>query len=329
MDARHDAGAGSQRAPRALPSPPMSPSAYLKLSIAVALATLALKAGAWAFSGAVSLLSDALESLVNLAGALFGLAMVSVAARPPDEDHPYGHDKAESFSAGFEGVLILAAALGIAAAALPRLLDPRPLDPEGLGWGLGLGLAGSLLNLVLAQAMRRAARRERSATLDAGARHLMVDVWTTAGVLAGLLAVQATGWLWLDPALALALAVPIGREGLGLLRRSVDTLMDARLDAGEQAALERVLASFARPGQVRFDHLRSRRAGASAHLDVHLHLPAAWTLGQAAALRREVEQALIAARPGLRPSIQLLPLGVETRLDDPPGPDPAGLRGGA
>lgn len=302
----------------------MRPADYLKLSIAVALATLALKAGAWWFSGAVSLLSDALESLVNLAGAVFGLAMVTLAARPADEDHPYGHHKAESFSAGFEGVLILAAALGIAWAALPRLLAPQPLEAEGLGWGLGLAVLGSLLNLALALAMRRAAARERSEALAADARHLMVDVWTTAGVILGLLAVQATCWLWLDAALALALAAHIGREGLGLLRGSVDTLMDARLDAAERAAIERVLAGFARPGERRFDHLRTRRAGPRAHLDVHLHLPASWSLGEAAALRHEVEQALMTTRPGLRASIQLLPLGVEAHGDDRPDPDPVG-----
>ncbi len=284
---------------------------YLKLSIAVALATIALKMGAWWFSDAVSLLSDALESLVNLAGAVFGLAMVTLAARPADVRHPWGHDKAEDFSTGFEGVLILAAAFGIAWAALPRLIHPEPLSAEGLGWGLGLSVAGTLLNLGLARAMQRAARRERSEALAAEARHLMVDVWTTVGVLAGLGAVTLTGWLWLDAAMALALAGLIGREGLALLRRSADGLMDHALDPPDQAAVARVLADFAAREPLRFDHLHSRRAGRSGHVDLHLHLPPDWSLARAAALRDAVERALMEAVPGLRASIQLLPTDAE------------------
>ena len=188
----------------------MQVSAYLKLSIAVALATIALKTGAWWVSDSVSLLSDALESLVNLAGAMFALAMVTVAARPADDDHPYGHHKAEYFSSGFEGVLIFVAALAIIVAAVDRLLNPRPLEAVGLG--LLLSVVSSAMNGALAWSMLKKARSARSMALEADARHLFTDVWTSAGVVAGLLAVMYTGWQWLDPVIAIAVALNILRE---------------------------------------------------------------------------------------------------------------------
>ena len=169
----------------------MQVGTYLRISILVALATIALKTGAWWISDSVSLLSDAMESLVNLAGAMFALAMVTVAARPPDDDHPYGHHKAEYFSSGFEGVLIFAAAAGIVWAAVLRLLNPQPLESVNLG--LLLSVVSSAMNGLLAWSMLRKARAVRSAALEADARHLFTDVWTSAGVVLGLLAVQATG----------------------------------------------------------------------------------------------------------------------------------------
>ena len=168
----------------------MQVSSYLKLSVAVAVTTIALKTGAWWISGSVSLLSDAMESLVNLAGAVFALAMVTIAARPPDDDHPYGHHKAEYFSSGFEGVLIFVAALAIIWTAVDRLLVPREL--EAVGWGIGLSVVSSALNGVLAWAMLRKARTHRSMALEADARHLFTDVWTSAGVIVGLFAVMGT-----------------------------------------------------------------------------------------------------------------------------------------
>jgi cation diffusion facilitator family transporter len=292
----------------------MSPRHYLLLSTAVALATMALKTGAWWVSDAVSLLSDALESLVNLAGALFALLMVTLAARPPDDDHPYGHHKAEYFSGGFEGLLILGAAAGMALAAVQRLAAPQPLEAVGLG--LALSVASSLLNGGLGLAMARAGRRQRSVALEAGGRHLLTDVWTSVGVVLGLLAVQATGWLWLDPLMALALAALVGWEGLKLVRAAVDGLMDRALDADDRAAIDAVLAGFAH-ATIRFDHLHTRRAGSRRYVDLHMHMPAGWSLGRAAALRSSVEQALMAAVPGLRASIQLLPSDVEAHFDDP------------
>ena len=292
----------------------MQVASYLKLSVAVALATIALKTGAWWVSGSVSLLSDALESLVNLAGALFALMMVMIAERPPDDDHPYGHHKAEYFSSGFEGVLIGAAALAIVWTAVQRLLNPQPL--EALGLGLALSVLASVLNGALAWSMLRKAREVHSVALEGDARHLMTDVWTTAGVVLGLGAVAATGWTWLDPLLAIAVAANILREGLRLVRRSVGGLMDEALDERSQAAIQQVLDGFAHPA-IRFDHLTTRRAGQRRFVDLHMHMPAGWTLGRAAAVRTSVEQALMSAVPGLRASIQLLPMDVEAHFDDP------------
>jgi cation diffusion facilitator family transporter len=291
----------------------MQVSGYLKLSVAVALATIALKTAAWWVTGSVGLLSDALESLVNLAGASFALLMVTIAVQPADDDHPYGHHKAEYFSSGFEGVLILAAALAIIAAAVQRLWAPQPLD--SLGWGLCLSLVSTAMNGVLAWAMLRKAREHRSIALEGDARHLFTDVWTSIGVVLGLLAVGATGWLWLDPVVAIAVAANIAREGVSLIRRSVSGLMDSALEPQVLAEIDRALDGF-RHQVLRFDHLSSRRAGSRRFVELHLHLPSHWSLGRAAALRTSVEQALMNAVPGLRATIQLLPMDVETHADE-------------
>ena len=291
----------------------MQVSSYLKISVGVALATIALKTGAWWLTGSVGLLSDALESLVNLAGAIFALMMVTVAAQPPDEGHPYGHHKAEYFSSGFEGVLILVAAIAIIVAAGFRFATPQPL--QQLGIGLALSVISSLMNGALAFAMLRKAREHRSMALEGDARHLFTDVWTSAGVVIGLLAVQATGWLWLDPLLAVLVAANIAREGVMLVWRSAEGLMDQALEPEVRAEIDRTLAEFAH-ATIRFDHVTTRSAGARRFVDLHMHMPAAWSLGRAAAVRQSVEQALMSAVPGLRASIQLLPHDVEAHIDD-------------
>jgi cation diffusion facilitator family transporter len=280
----------------------------------VALATIGLKTAAWWFTDSVSLLSDALESLVNLAGAIFALAMVTVAAQPADEDHPYGHHKAEYFSSGFEGVMITVAALAIVWASVHRLLDPQPLEQVGLG--LALSVLSSALNAALAFAMLRKARELRSIALEADARHLYTDVWTSAGVVLGLLAAVGTGWLWLDPVIAIGVALNILREGVALVRRSADGLMDRALEPEVRAEIDRTLDVF-RHQAIRFDHVVTRRAGQRRFVDLHMHMPAGWTLGRAAAVRTSVEQALMSAVPGLRATIQLLPMDVEAHFDDP------------
>ncbi len=292
----------------------MQVSSYLKLSIAVAVVTIALKTVAWWLTDSVGLLSDAMESLVNLAGASFALWMVIVAARPADEDHPFGHHKAEYFSSGFEGILIFIAALAIIWTATERLMAPRPLMQLGLG--LSLSVLSAVFNGVLAWAMLRKAKAHRSIALEGDARHLITDVWTTVGVVAGLLAANATGWWWLDPALAIGVALNVMREGFSLVRRSSEGLMDMAVEPEVTDKIQEVLADFAHPKTIRFDHVNTRRAGQRRFVDLHMHMPPSWTLQRAAAVRGSVEQALMNAVPGLRATIQLLPLDVEAHFGD-------------
>jgi cation diffusion facilitator family transporter len=296
----------------------LTPRRLMWASVGVALVTIALKTLAWWLTGSVGLLSDAMESVVNLAGATFGLAMVTVAARPADADHPYGHHKAEYFSSGFEGVLIIVAALAILWAAVGRLWAPQPL--EQLGWGLALSVGSSVLNGGLAWVMLRAARIHRSMALEGDARHLFTDVWTSVGVVLGLALAAWTGWLWLDAVVAIGVALNILREGARLVWRSSQGLMDEAVDAETLVIIEQTLAGFAHQRGdteiVRFDHLHTRMAGQRCFVDMHMHMPASWTLGRAAALRGSVEQALMSAVPGLRATIQLLPLDVEAHFQD-------------
>jgi cation diffusion facilitator family transporter len=297
----------------------LNPRRLLMVSVAVALLTIALKTSAWVLTGSVGMLSDALESLVNLASAMFGLAMVTVAERPADEDHPYGYHKAEYFSSGFEGVLIVAAALGIVWTAGHQLLDPQPL--QDLGWGLALSILSSALNGVLAWVMLGSAARHRSLALEADARHLVTDVWTSGGVVLGIALVGWSGWLWLDALVAIAVALNILREGIGLIGRSSRGLMDESLEPQVRLLIDEVLQGFAHQREgaviVRFDHVSTRRAGQRRFVSLHMHMPAGWTLGRAAALRTSVEQALMSAVPGLRATIELLPSDVEAHFDDP------------
>jgi len=286
----------------------------LKLSVVAAVATIAMKTGAWWITGSVGLLSDAMESFVNLASALFAVMMVTIAERPADDDHPFGHTKAEYFSSGFEGLLIVGAAVAIIWAAAHRFVDPQPI--EQLGWGVALSVASSALNGLLAWRMLVASREQRSIALEADARHLFTDVYTSAGVVLGLLLVPVTGWLWLDPLLAIGVALNILWEGGQLAWRSIDGLMDKAVEPDVRKQIDDTLAQFAHH-TIRFDHIVTRRAGQRRFVDVHMHMPASWTLGRAAALRTSVEQALMSAVPGLRASIQLLPTDVEAHFGDP------------
>ena len=291
----------------------LTPRRLLMVSVVVAVLTIALKTLAWWITGSVGLLSDAMESFVNLASAIFALVMVTVAAQPPDAEHPYGHHKAEYFSSGFEGVLIIGAAAGIIWAASGRLFAPQPLTQ--LDWGLGLSLVSSALNGLLAWVMHRAAVQHRSIALEADARHLVTDVWTSAGVVVGLGLAWATGWLWLDAVVAIGVALNILREGVSLIRRSSQGLMDEALEPQVLAQIQEVLQGFAHH-TIRFDHVTTRQAGQRRFVDMHMHMPAGWTLVRAAALRTSVEQALMSAVPGLRATIQLLPSDVEAHFDD-------------
>ncbi|MEY2791063.1 MAG: Ferrous-iron efflux pump FieF [Pseudomonadota bacterium] len=287
-------------------------------SVAVAVITIVMKTWAWYLTDSVGLLSDAMESFVNLASAIFALLMVTVAQQPADAEHPYGHHKAEYFSSGFEGVLIMGAAAAIIWASIHRLFHPQPLME--LGWGLSLSVASSALNGLLAWVMFKVAKQQRSIALEADAKHLVTDVWTSGGVVIGLLLVMFTGWLWLDALVAIGVALNIMKEGIALIWRSSQGLMDEAVDPNVLAEIHAVLQGFEHMrGEVeiiRFDHITTRQAGQRRFVDMHMHMPASWSLGRAAALRTSVEQALMSAVPGLRATIQLLPSDVEAHFDD-------------
>jgi cation diffusion facilitator family transporter len=248
---------------------------YAYLSIAAALATILLKGAAWWLTGSVGLLSDALESLVNLAGALMALSMLSLAAQPADANHPHGHGKAEYFSSAFEGFLIIVAAIGIGYAAIDRLMHPRPL--EAVGIGIAVSVIASIINFATARSLMKVGRKYRSITLEADAHHLLTDVWTSLGVILGVGLVGLGGWLWLDPVIALLVAANIVWTGWQLLHRSAAGLMDVALPEEELEAIERVLDSYRRQG-LEFHALRTRQAGARAFATLHVLVPGAWSV---------------------------------------------------
>ncbi len=275
------------------------------LSIGAAVATIGLKTLAWQLTGSVGLLSDALESFVNLAGASFALWMILITRDPPDGNHPFGHGKAEYFSSGFEGLLILGASAGIVWTAVDRLMAPRPI--ESAGWGLAWSAAATCLNFLVARILGRAGERLNSIALRADSRHLMTDVWTSVGVIAGVALVALTGWLVLDPLIALAVGLHIAWEARALLKESVDGLMDRSLDPLSVSRAESVLGGFRGRG-VDFAHLRTRRAGASSFLQVVVLVPGDWTVRRGHDLLDEVEQALGQALPGTEVTTHLEPL---------------------
>lgn len=266
----------------------ITPHQALLLSLGAALATIAMKSGAWWLTGSVGYLSDAVESLVNVAGASFALLMLTFARRPADQGHPYGHGKAEYFSAAFEGGLIFLAALVILVTAGQRLLNPQPV--EGLNLGTLLSVGASFVNLLAARILLTVGRLHRSIALIADARHLMTDVWTTAGVIVGVALAELSGLDWLDPVVAILVAVNILREGWHLLRRSAGGMMDEALDDETIAHLKSLLEGLAGPGCV-LANLRTRAAGATRFASVDLRVPGHWSVRQAHDLADALEQA--------------------------------------
>lgn len=264
-----------------------SPVRFAWLSIGAAITTITLKAIAYVLTGSVGLLSDTLESFVNLAGAVIALAMLTIASRPADEDHTFGHSKAEYFSSGAEGILILIAAVSIAAAALPRILDPQPLEQVWLG--LAVSVAASLVNLVVARSLLQASQRFHSITLEADAHHLMTDVWTSVGVLVGVGAVVLTGWNILDPIIALVVAANIVWTGVKIVRSSVLGLMDTAIGPEHQAALQQVLTAYHARGVVASE-LRTRQSGAEQFISFHVRVPGDWTVSRGHDLVGEIER---------------------------------------
>jgi len=275
------------------------------LSVVAALLTIALKAAAYFITGSVGLLSDALESMVNLVAAVMALVTLTVAARPPSELHPFGYGKAEYFSSGVEGALILFAAVGIVWSAVPRLIAPIPLQHVGIG--LAMTVAAAVVNFGVARVLLAADRKYRSITLEADAHHLMTDVWTSAGVVVGVGAVALTGWERLDPIIALAVAANIIWTGAKLVRRSVLGLLDGALPAADQEAVRRVLDECC-DQDVQFHALRTRQAGARKFVSVHILVPGEWTVQRGHDLLEYIEEQIRTAVPGANMFTHLEPL---------------------
>ncbi|MBD2435364.1 cation diffusion facilitator family transporter [Nostoc sp. FACHB-110] len=268
---------------------------YAYLSIAAAVITIALKFGAYLLTSSVGLLSDAIESCVNLVAALVALWALTYAAKPADAEHTFGHSKAEYFSSGAEGALILVAAISIAVEAWGRLLHPEPLTQLGLG--LGLSLLATAVNGGVAFVLLRAGRRLRSITLRADAHHLLTDVWTSGGVILGIILVKLSSWLVLDPIIALLVAINIVWAGFRLLRETFSGLLDATLPKEELEIIHQILNQYEQQG-IQFHAMRSRLAGTRRFISFHVLVPGFWTVQQGHNLCEEIELKMIQALPG-------------------------------
>lgn len=289
---------------------------YAWLSVLAALVVLALKLGAWKLTGSVALLSDALETCTNLGGALMALLMLRLAAQPPDDEHAYGHSKAEYFSSGFEGMLIFLAAAVIVVQALPGLWRPHALQQPDIG--LAVAAVATVINFVVARVLARAGAQHHSISLQADSRHLMADVWTTIGVIVGVALAAFTGWLWLDSLVALAVAVNVLWEGYKLVQESAMGLMDAAWPESEQQVLHGVLEGFRADG-VDFHAVRTRRSAARRFVSFHVLVPGGWTVKQGHDLVERVEQRLAEQLPYVTAFTHLEP------SDDPCSYDDEGL----
>jgi cation diffusion facilitator family transporter len=278
---------------------------YTLLSIGAAILTIALKTGAYILTGSVGLLSDAAESIVNLVAAIVATWAVTYAAKPPDENHAFGHYKAEYFSSGIESLSILVAAGSIAIAAFNRLLHPQPV--EQIGIGLGLSLVATVINGVLALLMLRAGKRLRSITLRADAHHLFTDVWTSIGVVLGLILVSSTNWLILDPIIALIVAVNIVWAGIKLLHETGLGLLDTAMPASDRRIVMDILHNYDNR-QIQFHALRTRVAGTRRFISLHVLVPEVWTVKQGHDLCEEIELAIAQSLPGSYVFTHLEPL---------------------
>jgi cation diffusion facilitator family transporter len=268
---------------------------YILLSLGAAVITIGMKAAAYFVTGSVGMLSDAAESVINLAAAAIAFWMLTVASRPPDEEHAYGHSKAEYFSSGVESSLILVAAVGIAWAAWGRLWNPQPL--ENVGVGLVVSVAASVVNGGVAFTLMRAGKRLRSITLTADGQHLLTDVWTSAGVVLGVLFVALTGWLILDPIIAILVALNITWTGFRLMDASAHGLLDTALPQADQDAIDEVLEKYKRQG-IQFHARRTRAAGQRRFISMHVLVPGGWSVDHGHALCERIEHDLIERLPG-------------------------------
>lgn len=288
-------------------------TSYAWLSIAAAIITLLLKLLAWWLTGSVGLLSDAVESLVNLAAAILALVALWVAAQPPDDEHAFGHTKVEYLSSGIEGALILLAAAGIGWNAVHRLMSPHPLEAVGLG--LAISVVASLVNLVVARILMRAGTEAHSVALKADAHHLMSDVWTSVAVVVAVAMVGATGWLWLDPLVGIFLAGHILWMAVRLMREALLGLMDTGLPPDEMKAIQDVLDRYAGQG-VQHHALRTRQAGAWRFMSVHVLVPGDWTVTRGHELAEKLEDDIRRCVPRLTILTHLEPLEDPASWDD-------------
>ena len=275
------------------------------LSISAAIVTIALKTAAYLFTNSVGLLSDAMESGINLVGALMALSMLLIAARPADEDHNYGHDKAEYFSSTVEGILILIAAIFIIIASIRRFLEPRPIDQIGLG--LIVSVVASLINLYAAIILMKAGKKYNSIALRADSKHLMTDVWTSAGVLVGVGAVALTGWQRIDPIVALLVAANIIWAGFQILKNSVSGLMDMALTVDEQKTIHGVLEAYKKTG-LEFHGFLTRQSGVRSFVSFHVLVPGSWSVQHGHQVLEQIEDDLRKAFPGIIVITHLEPL---------------------
>lgn len=292
---------------------PVNLQRYAWLSIAAAAATILLKGLAWWLTGSVGLLSDAIESFVNLAGALMALWMLALAEQPADDGHPHGHSKAEYFSSAFEGFLIFVAAVSIGYTAVERLLHPQPL--EALGAGLLVSVLASVVNLVVARLLMKAGKTHRSITLEADAHHLMTDVWTSAGVIVAVGLVAVTGWNRLDPVVALLVACNILWTGWKLMRRSASGLMDAALPEEDLARVTAVLERYRQHG-ISYHALRTRQAGRRSFVSLHVLVPGHWSVKDAHDWVERIEKDVRTALPGGHVIAHLEPAEDPCSMDD-------------
>lgn len=287
------------------------------IAMGAAITTIALKGGAWWFTDSVALLSDAMESLVNLVTSLIGLLVLAIAARPADEEHAYGHTKAEYFASGFEGAMILIAAVSIAYTSVRRLIDPVPLnDVEA---GLGISLIATAVNFLAARVLFRAGRKYGSVTLESGASHLMVDVWTSIAVVVGVAVSALTGWSRIDPILAILVAINIVRTGVDLIHRSMLGLIDTALPEETRRLIFRTLDEV-RPEGIEFHAIRTRRAGTWAFVSMHVLVPGDWSVQKGHDFLEDIEARIRAAVPNCTVFTHLEP------IEDPASFQDTGLR---
>jgi cation diffusion facilitator family transporter len=286
---------------------------YAWLSIAAAISTILLKGIAWKLTGSVGLLSDAIESFVNLAGALMALAMLTLAALPADDNHAHGHSKAEYFSSAFEGFLILLAALSIGYTSIERLINPRAL--EAVGVGLLVSVVASVINLATAKILMKVGREQNSISLEADAHHLMTDVWTSAGVIAGVGLVWVSDWLWLDPVIAMLVALNILWTAWQLMQRSASGLMDASLPAEQLKRIETLLAAYREQG-LDFHAVRTRQSGNRAFVTLHVLVPGHWTVQLGHDWADRIELDISKAIPRAHITTHLEPIEDPVSMDD-------------